>query len=266
MNKIINNVRLYVKDTLKAHKVKEIVVNELLINGFVIDNNNYDIAISIGGDGTFLKMLHANNFNNSIYYASINAGSLGFLSSIESNNIKKFILDLKNNLFDLKEMDILKTIVYSDKKEEYLSLNEITIRKSDFSSLKCEVKINNDLLENYNGDGLIISTATGSTAYNLALSGPIVDPSVKGYIITPIAPINNRVYKSLINSLIISNDKKISIVPENNNLCIVVDGKLININNVKNIECFITNGIKCIVLKEYNYIKNIKSKVIDYNI
>ena len=57
MGRILNKVKLYVKDTSKAHTIEDIVIQELLNNNFVIDNNNYDIAISIGGDGTFIKML-----------------------------------------------------------------------------------------------------------------------------------------------------------------------------------------------------------------
>ena len=171
MNDKISRVKLYVKDTFKAHDAEIIVKNELLNNGFIIDGNNYDMVISLGGDGTFLKMLHKTNFNSNIYYASINAGSLGFLSSVEKDNIKKFISDLKNNLFNIRELDLLKIKVSSMEEIEYFSLNELTVRKTDFSSLRSDVYINNDLLENYIGDGLVVSTSIGSTGYNLALSG-----------------------------------------------------------------------------------------------
>ena len=267
MGRILNKVKLYVKDTSKAHTIEDIVIQELLNNNFVIDNNNYDIAISIGGDGTFIKMLHSNNFNPNIYYASINAGSLGFLSSTESNNLKKFIYDLSNNLFNIKNLDVLNTKVFTDTQEDYFSINELTIRKNDFSSLRSDVYIDNTLLEKYIGDGLVISTSIGSTGYNLALNGPITDINIKAYILSSIAPINNKIYHSLINPMVISNDRKLTVVPhESNNLCIIVDGIIINIDNVKNIECTISNSIKYIVPKEYNYIENIKSKIIDSNI
>lgn len=265
MNDMVNRVKLYVKDISKAHMVEEIVTKELLENGFIIDNNDYNIAISIGGDGTFIKMLHTNNFNSNIYYIGINAGSLGFLSSIENADIKRFINDLKNKIFNIRELDILKTRVFSNNEIEIISINELTIRKQDFSSLRSEVYINNDLLEKYVGDGLVVSTSVGSTGYNLALSGPIVDPNIKAYTLTAIAPINNKVYNSLSNSMIISSDKKISVIPqENNNLCIVSDGKLLKIDNIKKIECSINNNIiKCIVPKDYNYVNNVRRKVVN---
>ena len=265
MNDRMNHIKLYVKDTPKARIVEEKVVQELLDNDFIIDNNDYDIAISIGGDGTFLKMLHANNFNNNIYYLSINAGSLGFLSSLENSDIKKFISDLKNKVFDIKNLDLLKTRVFSSNEIEFFSINELTVRKSDFTSLRSDVYINNDLLENYIGDGLVVSTSIGSTGYNLALSGPIVDPKINAYVLTSIAPINNKVYSSLSNSMVIASDKKITIIPsDNNNLCILIDGKIRKIDNINKIECIInSNRIKCIVPKKYNYINNIRKKVIN---
>ena len=265
MNRKINRVKLYVKDTDKAHLIEKLITDKLLNNNFIIDNDEYDMAISIGGDGTFIKMLHNNNFNNNIYYAAINAGSLGFLSSIESDDIEKFINNLNNDLISIRELDLLKTRVYKDNIfNDYLSINEITIRKSDFSSLRCDVKIDNNLFENYVGDGLVVSTSTGSTGYNYALGGAIIDSSVKAYLLSSIAPINNKVYKTLSNSLVLSNNKKISIVPsDNTNLCILNDGKIIKINDISKIECTMEGSIKCIVLNEYSNIINIKSKIID---
>ena len=71
MNNRISRVKLFVKDTSRAFETKKIVVEELLNQGFTINENNYDIAMSIGGDGTFLKMLHSTNFNSNIYYTRI---------------------------------------------------------------------------------------------------------------------------------------------------------------------------------------------------
>jgi NAD+ kinase len=162
-------------------------------------------------------------------------------------------------------LDLLKTRVFSSNEIEFFSINELTVRKSDFTSLRSDVYINNDLLENYIGDGLVVSTSIGSTGYNLALSGPIVDPNLNAYVLTSIAPINNKVYSSLSNSMVIAGDKKITIIPsDNNNVCILIDGKIRKIDNINKIECIISsNRIKCIVPKNYNYINNVRKKVIN---
>lgn len=266
MNKEVNTIKLYVKDTLKAHEIENIVRKELADNNLLLDNDSFQLAISIGGDGTFLKMLHDNNFDNSLYYASINAGSLGFLSSINENQIIDFIKSLIDNNFNIKELNILKSNLYGNNiVNEILSINELTIRKTDFSSFKCDIYVDDKLLNKYNGDGLVISTPIGSTGYNLALNGPIIDNDIKALSITTIAPINNKVYKSITNSIIIDAKRKITLVFEDNtNLCYLNDGKMNTLSNINKIECILDNkSIKCIMPNEYNYIDNIRTKIID---
>ncbi len=262
MERVINKVKLYIKDTDKAHNAELVLKNELTKHNFEL-NEDADMIISVGGDGTFLKMLHKYNFNN-CYYASVNAGSLGFLSSVDNSNIIEFINDLDTNNYDVREFNILKTVIYlNNTKKEYYSLNEFTIRNSDFQTFKADLLIDDKLIEKYNGDGLVISTPIGSTAYNYALNGPILDSDANAFILTPIVPINNKVYHALSNSLVLSNNKKITIIPNKNpNLCILVDGKIERIIPDR-VDCYIENKIKVIVPKNYNYLNIIKNKIID---
>lgn len=264
MNKNIKRIKLYVKDTPKAFEIKKIVYDELLKHGFEINNDVFDLVISIGGDGTFLKMIHDNNFNNDIYYASINAGSLGFLSSSTSSQIEKFINDLANMSFNIRNIDPLyATVYFKDKTISLTCVNEFMIRKNNFSTLHLDILINNLLLDKYVGEGLIISTPIGSTGYNLSFSGPIVDNDLKVISLTPIAPINNKVYKSFINPMIISNEKNITIIPHDN-ISLLCDGKIVNFEDVEKIELKLSeNVIKCIVPIDYDYFNNIKNKIID---
>ena len=265
MDREIKRIKLYVKDTPNANNLKVYIEELLKKNNFEIVDYSYDLAISIGGDGTFLKMLHANNFNNDIYYASINAGSLGYLSSVSSDEIEKFVNNIKKNSCVLKEMSTLKAQVYKNNEIiDSISLNELTIRKTNFSTLRLDVLVNNQFLENFNGDGLVISTSTGSTGYNEALGGCIIDNDMKALIITPIAPINNKVYKSLTNSLVLSDKNTITLIPKNrDNLCFLRDGVINNISFDKIVCSIQNNGIKCLMTKDYNYINNIRTKMID---
>ena len=267
MEKGINKVKLYVKKTNKASKVYEKVYNSLLSNNFKIVEDNSDLVISIGGDGTFLKMLHENNFDNKSYYASINAGSLGFLSSIDRSRVDDFIKMIKNNKFIIREINPLTIKVYKEKEIIELNcLNELTIRKTDFSSLRCDILVNDKILDQYVGDGIIVNTSIGSTGYNLALGGPIIDRDIKAYSITPIVPIVNSVYKSLTNSFVLDMNKKTTfILNKTNNISIVTDGKVYNIDNITKVECLLSKKtIKCLMASDYDYIKNIKTKIIDY--
>ena len=264
MDKVINNIKLYVKETKKAKETEDIINKVLLSNGIKIDNNNFDLVVSVGGDGTFLKMLRNHNYDSNYYYASVNAGSLGFLSSISCDQISNFVDSLKNASYKIKKINILKTkVVLDNTSNESLCVNELTIRKSDFSSLRCDIYIDNKLFNSYIGDGLVISTSTGSTAYNLALGGPIIDDEIKTIILTPLVPINNKVYKSLSNPLVLSQNHKLTIVP-NGTVCLVSDGKVNNFDKVKRVELALSDKvIKCVVPNEYNYFDNIKNKIID---
>ena len=88
---------------LKSLKLKKEVVEKLRENGFIIDNNKFDLGIAIGGDGSFLRMIKDNNFDSDTYYIGINAGTLGFAQEVEISDIEKFMIDLKNDkmlLFD----------------------------------------------------------------------------------------------------------------------------------------------------------------------
>ena len=263
MQRVINNIKLYSKENEISKNYCNVLLNELIKNNYKIVDNNFDLAISIGGDGTFLKMIHENMFNNSIYYIGINTGTLGFLPEINSTDILKIIDILNNNNFIVEELCYLKTTVFTNNKVyEYNSLNEIVIRNNDLSVLKCKVNIDNNFLEDFVGDGLIISTPTGSTAYNMSLGGAIIDNSLKVLSIMPIAPINNRVFKTFTNPIIIPEKNVVSITFSNKtSLFIMSDGKKHDIDNVYKMECRVLDSIKCLRMKDYNFINEINKKI-----
>lgn len=264
MDKRIKRVKLYVKANNNARRIEKLIKNALDKHNLELNDDDYDILISVGGDGTFLKMLRANDYNNN-YYASINAGSLGFLSSVDNSNLDCFINDLSNGKYKIREVNLLKVKIYfSDNVKELYCFNEFTIRKSDFSTFKADVLIDNNLLEKFTGDGLVISSPIGTTAYNQALGGAILDNDIKALSLIPIAPINNKVYKSLINPMIISPNKKITVIPYNSiNVCYLVDGEINSNDFITKIECTLDKTIKYIVPNSYDYIDRIKSKIID---
>lgn len=264
--KNITRVKLFIKDNKKAIKFGEIVKEKLLNNNIKIDDKEYDLIISIGGDGTFLKMIHKEKFNNDIYYLGINAGSLGFLTSFSVKEIDKFFELLNNGLIE-KEIPVLKaTVITNDGEKNYLSINEFTIRKKDFSTLRCDVYINNQILEKFSGDGLVISTKTGSTGYNLALGGPIIDNDLNAFILTPIAPIINKVYKSISNPVIIANDKKLVFKIDASNISVLSDGIIENINHVQKIIIELSSKkLIRLVPKYHKDINIIKSKIVDFD-
>ena len=150
-----------------------------------------DLVLSVGGDGTFLETgLKVKDLG--IPVAGVNTGRLGFLANIPENEISDSIDMICNGEYVIIERSLLEF-----SKPEGLfegnpssALNEITVQKADLSMITIHVYVGDIYLNTYWSDGLIISTATGSTAYNLSVGGPILTPDDESIIISPMAPHN----------------------------------------------------------------------------
>ena len=144
-----------------------------------------DFLISVGGDGTLLSVVRK-SFKYDKPVLGINLGTLGFLTDISMEQLPSFIKDLKNNIYKIDNRMMVEGSVNLNK---FVAFNDIVIsRKSISSMIRIEGKINGKNFNSYYGDGVIISTPTGSTAYNLSVGGPIVYPLTEAFIITPVAP------------------------------------------------------------------------------
>ena len=144
-----------------------------------------DFLISVGGDGTLLSVVRKSfKYDKAVF--GINLGTLGFLTDISMDQLPDFIIDLKNNIYKIDNRMMVEGSVNLNK---FVAFNDIVIsRKSISSMIRIEGKINGKNFNSYYGDGVIISTPTGSTAYNLSVGGPIVYPLTEAFIITPVAP------------------------------------------------------------------------------
>lgn len=262
--KEIKKIKLFVKNHEKAHEIASKVEKLLLENNFIITEDTPDLALAIGGDGTFLKMATALEFNDEIYYAGIHAGTLGFLQEIKPEELEAFVNVIKKGTFKVKEKQ-MEEIIVNTEKETYqrYALNEIVLRREDLRTAKLSLYIEEDLLEDYAGDGLLISTTTGSTAYNLNYGGSMVHHALDTLQIVPIAPLNNRMYHNFMNSIVLPSDSLIVLIPnkKSQNISILFDGKETTYKNVVKIK--IKTGakkMKCIRMHPYNDMKVIHDK------
>jgi len=161
--------------------------------------SEFDIMLSIGGDGT---MLDATTFvrDSNLPILGLNTGRLGFLSSINLSQIEEAMRDIFKGSYMIDKRNLLK--VESEKEifgDENFALNELTIHKKDTQSMiVIHVYVDGKYVNTYWADGIIIATPTGSTAYSLSCGGPIILPSSSNFIITPVAPHNLNVRPVLI--------------------------------------------------------------------
>ena len=196
--------RLY--DELNRHKISTIVYEPFLnkLRDFIDipndvktfhDNselkNSADFLFSIGGDGTLLDTITIIQ-DSGIPVFGINLGRMGFLSSVSKDHIVAAIDKLVNKRFNLDKRTLLRleTTEHIFGKLNY-AMNEFTVyKKFPSSMLKIEAFVNDEFLNSYWADGLIIATPTGSTAYSLSSGGPIILPMSQNFVITPIATHN----------------------------------------------------------------------------
>lgn len=149
-----------------------------------------DFLFSLGGDGTFLETVHLVK-DKGIPVLGVNIGRLGFLSYIGQENMEESLDSLFSGRFDIEERILLQVEANGKVLEgPSLALNEVRLYKNSGSLITVHVKVDDEFLSSYWADGLLLSTPTGSTAYNLSVGGPIVVPQSNSLILSPIAPHN----------------------------------------------------------------------------
>lgn len=198
---------------------------EIFLDGKNLENSKDKLSFLfiIGGDGTILRNVGILR-DNQISIIGVNYGTLGFLASIEISDIDKAIEFIKNGNYYIEKRIMLKATIDSEKFfKNYIALNDIVVMKLPMSKLlKFKIFIDDKYYSIFSGDGLIISTPTGSTAYSLSAGGPIVSPSIESIIITPICP-----HSLNAKSLVIGSEStvKLEIDGIDDNCYVVVDGQ-----------------------------------------
>lgn len=199
------------------------------VDGVIVGTDfEADMAISIGGDGTFLRTARWVG-DKQIPILGINTGHLGYLADITVDEMIPAVDDLKNGLYKVENRSLIE--VTSTRKEAIVdwnyALNEVAILKQDTSSMiEVETKVNEMDLATYKGDGLIVSTPTGSTGYNLSVGGPIVEPTAPNWIISPIAA-----HSLTMRPLVVSDSRELTITTTSRatNYRVSLDGRSVTL-------------------------------------
>lgn len=261
----INKIKILSNDNEKSQLVKNELISLLLDHNFEIVTEKEDLLIAVGGDGACLRAIKNNNFNNDSLYVGVNSGTLGFLQEVKIEEVSEFVKSLNDCNYKIEEVGIQETeVVTSEGTYHFYSLNEIVIREKDLNTAILEISVDNAKLEKYIGDGILISTSIGSTAYNLSFGGSIVYNTLHTLQITPIAPLNNKSYRNLLNSIIIPENTEISINPLKKSLLISVDGENKIFDEVLSIKTYVKNKrIKFLRLQNYNFYEKINDKFLE---
>lgn len=213
---------LFKNDNVKAQKVVGEVEKYLKDKGVeILDEDNLkgaDFILTFGGDGTLIHK--ACEFADlQIPIVGINTGNLGFLTAVEVDDWKKAIDSLLEKRFFVSErISVVAGVAL--RKEQYLAINEVFI-KGLFRAIDLEVNLNGEKFMSVLGDGMIVATQTGSTAYSLSAGGPIVDPDLDCLLLTPINSIGLPVP-----SIVLSPSDKIEVkIVKGEDVSLVLDGQ-----------------------------------------
>ncbi|HEO3228081.1 TPA: NAD kinase [Streptococcus agalactiae] len=206
---------------------------------FYLSKKNPDIVISIGGDGMLLSAFHMYEKQlDKVRFVGVHTGHLGFYTDYRDFEVDTLINNLKNDEGEQISYPILKvTITLEDGRViRARALNESTIKRIE-KTMVADVVINQVVFERFRGDGILVSTPTGSTAYNKSLGGAVLHPTIEALQLTEISSLNNRVYRTLGSSVIIPKKDAIEIVPKRVGVyTISIDNKTVHYKNVTKIE------------------------------
>ncbi|MBT8245018.1 MAG: NAD kinase [Winogradskyella sp.] len=215
---------------------KEIFHNDWPFGIFTELDNSYDLLISIGGDGTILRAItYVRNLD--IPIVGINTGRLGFLATVQTNEIEDALVDIFENKYKISERSLLSVEVTPENHlvtETNFALNEITIsRKNTTSMITVETHLDDEYLTSYWADGLILSTPTGSTGYSLSCGGPVISPSTESFVLTPIAPHNLNARPLVIPD---QTDVKLRVSGRENQFLLSLDSRIITLPNTATVK------------------------------
>lgn len=251
---------LVFKEEKVDHKFISKIEDKVLSAGHKIVKHNPEAVIFIGGDGTFLKAVHQyiDEIDN-VLFAGLCTGHLGFFFDYQENEIDDLLSDLASKNYKIDSFHLLEA---KANKQVFYAVNEIRI-ESPFHSLISDVFVNDEFLETFRGNGLVICSSIGSTAYNKSLSGAVVNPEIETLQLSEIAPINNVVYSSLHSSLVLNKDAKITLKAKTDNILIGYDQLVSDSNPALNLELSLSNKKVSLLHKaNYSYTKLLHNKFI----
>lgn len=260
---MIKNVKLYVNESEKALSSAKTVREKFESNNFNIVDENYDLVVAVGGDGTFLGMVREENFNSDVYYIGVNAGHLGFLQEAKVEDMDKLIDEIQKGKYKVLDTDILETVIkHADGETKLYSINDAVISDVRHSkALKATVYRHDGLIETFFGTAIILCTSLGSTSYSKSEGGCLVPPELSTIQFTPVAPIDSSAFRTLSNSNIETDKGYFEIVPYNDDIIVCYDCEEDKFKNVVDIVSRISDKkIKRLCFGNYSYAQRINEK------
>lgn len=226
------------------------------------NENNPEIVICVGGDGTVLRAMHQYLEKiDTLKFVGIHTGNLGFLTDYTKEEVDILIEHIQSKKYEIYKSNLLDiAIEYEDEILHYHALNEMRIESIIYTQ-KLDIHIDDEYFETIVGSGLCISTQAGSTAMNRALNGAVVDDGIQLLQLSEITGIHHKYSHSLRNPYIMKCSRNIKITSESfKEAYVCFDHKNIKMENVKSVRCTTSHKqIQFIRFRKYSYLKRLKN-------
>lgn len=252
------NMYFFHQGNSNIEAIKKRLQSIALEKGFnVVDHfKDANIIVSIGGDGTFLQAVRKSGFRDDCLYVGIATDQeMSFYSDFHYDSLQETLEAMDTKKIEVRRYPVLE--VYIDEEGPFYCLNEFTIRSSIVKTFVLDVYIDDFHFETFRGDGMIISTPTGSTGYNKSVHGAIVDPLVPSFQVNELASINNNQFRTVDSPMIFSGERKLrlEIKDRPNSFPIIsFDNEALASNKIRKIDIQLSNKvIKTVKLKTNSF-------------
>jgi NAD+ kinase len=240
----------YLSDLAKQHSYEVIQ-----------DFTKANIIVSIGDDGTFLQAVRKTGFREDCLYAGISTtGNLNMYCDFHLEDSDKMIDAMTREQIEVRKYPTIS--IQLDDQPSFYALNELSIRSSITKTFIMDIFIDQLHFETFRGDGIIIATPTGSTAYNKSVNGAVVDPLLPCFQVSELASVNNNTYRTLGSSFILSGAKTLTVHLEQNGPSypiVGMDNEALSINHVEKVKVRLSGKvIKTVKLKDNSFWEKVK--------
>ncbi|WP_019413900.1 NAD kinase [Paenisporosarcina sp. TG20] len=256
------NIFIYTKHD-ESSLQKKLTLKEIILKyGFIAvdDDKNANIIISLGDDGTFLQAIRKSNFRQDCLYVGISTtGSLSMYCDFHFHDMESIVKAVQHSQIEVRRYPIIQVIV--DDNPPFYCLNEFSIRSNIIKTFVLEVIIDGLHFETFRGDGMIISTPTGSTAYNKSVNGAVVDPLLPCFQVSELASVNNNQYRTLGSSFILSGQRQLTLrlnKDGNDFPTMGMDNESLSIQHVDTVYITLSTHIKTVKLKNNSFWEKVK--------
>lgn len=231
-----------------SEKIKDLFMSKL---NHTYDAVNPDVVIAIGGDGTILRAIHAYiDQIDHVSFLGVNSGHLGFYTNFKIDQAEEAIRILNSETFHFESFHLLEYVIKTSKDTlTGYAINEITLMNPPYVEV-LDVWVDDVHFETFRGTGLCVATPSGSTAYNKALNGAVIDPSLPSLQLTEIASINSNVYRTLSSPVVVGERHSILLEKQPSKMLVTADQLHFEVEDFASVKCnvskkharFISNG------------------------